>query len=390
MNFFGPVNRLGMGVHFTCMVGAYIQRAVANSDNGNCGVFVSPKGPTGFSRKSATFYEDLVLEYTNPSRFNPNSKSMLFWHASDVSGFHGAARILYTVFETDRLSDAEHNGIKNVDAVIVPTEWHRDILVNVYEYKKPVMVVEAGASGVFSSMVGRWQGPFVPKDFPKDGLILSSVGKYEKRKGQREAIAALGIMAGSPGVPITLIANWINIFDPNWFNDVEGELAANGFTKTEKVNHSEMFATYVKGRCSIVVLQRPLQSNQDIANFYRASDYLLHPAFAEGWGLPITEAARCGIPVIAQRYGAMGTSVPNNPEILLSGDMVVANDGMFFHGDRGRWSQVRVESILQALDFASRNVRNQTWIGLSERSKKSTLSWATVAERLLIVLAMIP
>lgn len=388
MNFFGPVNRLGMGVHFTHMVGAYIDSSMTSMGvpAEACGVFVSPKGPIGFPRARANYYEEVVLKCADPALFNPKDISMLFWHASDVSGFGGKKRVLYTVFETDRLSAAEEKGIQNVDVVIVPTPWHLDILRERYNYKKPSYQLHAGAASVFNVVKGRLASILVPKDFPAEGLIMSSVGKYEKRKGQREAIVALGILANNPGVPILLLANWINIFDPAWFNDAEGELAANGFIRQEKVNHNDMFEVYAKGRCSIAILQRPLDSVDAMANFYRASDYLLHPAFAEGWGLPITEASRCGIPVIAQKYGGMGTSVPTGGYVALYGNIVVANDGKFFHGDRGCWSQTTVESIVNAIDFASKNVRNTIWSQLSIGARAGTSHWTSVGNTLSLIL----
>jgi glycosyltransferase involved in cell wall biosynthesis len=373
------------------MVGAFIDNRISLQGNSleSCGVFVSPKGPIGFQRAQADGLESLVLRCTNPALFNPNNTSLLFWHASDVSGFYGKIRVLYTVFETDRLSAAEEKGIQNVDAVIVPTPWHLDVLRETYHYKKPAFHIPAGVSAIFGAGLARYKSPMVPKDFPDNGLIMSSVGKYEKRKGQREAIAALGILANEKGVPILLLANWINIFDPSWFNDVEGELAANGFIKQEKMNHNEMFEVYAKGRCNICVLQRPLHDAANVANFYKASDYLLHPAFAEGWGLPISEAGRCGIPVIAQRYGGMQTSVPAAGSIPLEGKMVVANDGKFFHGDRGQWSETTVESIVRAVDYASKHVRDEQWGQLSANSRAAVYRWQSVASNLKIILEAI-
>ncbi len=50
----------------------------------------------------------------------------------------------------------------------------------------------------------------------------------------------------------------------------------------------------------------PFQDNpNDVARYYQAANIYIHPARAEVWGLTITEAFSCGIPVIASDVGGI-------------------------------------------------------------------------------------
>lgn len=61
----------------------------------------------------------------------------------------------------------------------------------------------------------------------------------------------------------------------------------------------------------VVYLQDDL-SDRDMASVYRACHCLVHPYRGEGFGLPVAEAAACGLPVVVTLGGATDDFVPPN------------------------------------------------------------------------------
>jgi glycosyltransferase involved in cell wall biosynthesis len=71
----------------------------------------------------------------------------------------------------------------------------------------------------------------------------------------------------------------------------------------------------------------------ELVHFYNASEVLVLPSFAEGFGLPALEAMACGIPVVASRAGAL-------PE-------VVGDAGLFFSPHAPLELRDRLQELLE-------------------------------------------
>lgn len=80
-----------------------------------------------------------------------------------------------------------------------------------------------------------------------------------------------------------------------------------------------------------------------MVDLYNAADVLLLPSYAEGFGLPLIEAAATGTPVITSKWGPM-------PELLSSGWSV---NGQPFWAQLGGWQRVPyIHEIITALEKA--------------------------------------
>jgi len=95
----------------------------------------------------------------------------------------------------------------------------------------------------------------------------------------------------------------------------------------------------------------------ELANVYRASDVLLSPSYGEGLGLPILEAAACGVPSIVGDWSAMpevafgGYRIPR-PGTVVKGYGFVAQEYELPHG--GNFCVPPIGSIVEALETAYR------------------------------------
>lgn len=76
-----------------------------------------------------------------------------------------------------------------------------------------------------------------------------------------------------------------------------------------------------------------------IADLYRASDVLLFPSFAEGFGVPLIESQACGTPVITTDAGPMR-------ELTQMGTAVRS----ISHPDRPGWSQPDTKELAKAIE----------------------------------------
>lgn len=60
-----------------------------------------------------------------------------------------------------------------------------------------------------------------------------------------------------------------------------------------------------------LLITSAFKTERDLIRFYQMSDLVINTSFAEGWGLPISEAMACGIPVLAPLHsgikGAIGS-----------------------------------------------------------------------------------
>ena len=98
----------------------------------------------------------------------------------------------------------------------------------------------------------------------------------------------------------------------------------------------------------------PHSSNRrTVANFYLAADIYVHGAKAEAWGLSITEAMACGLPVVASDVGGIpdqvvegqsGFLVPVGDAGCMAGRMELLVHHRSRREDMGRWACSRAHA----------------------------------------------
>jgi glycosyltransferase involved in cell wall biosynthesis len=348
MNLYGPINQLGMGIHFVNWAAALIQLLKADGHY----VFVCPKGPIGINRQNPSAAERNVLGCLDNKNFDAHSSSISLWHLSQVADFTGSLRTIYTVFETDRLRPEEEANLWNVDRIMVPTKWHRDILDYTYsvEADRILVVPEGIGPDVFNITGGVGQSWVMAG--PADEIRFLSVGKLEKRKGIEPMIDALVAASIKTPRPIRLIAHWHNPFIQDWFGQASNLLQARGLERLTPTNPNLPIVQFTTTNLTIDLIVSPLNNHHELASLYHSAHWMLYPSFAEGWGLPLHEALACGVPAIAQNYSGMSEYLPEGGYLPVDGQLVTAKDKYFFHGNQGRWKQVNTDSLIHCIGQA--------------------------------------
>jgi glycosyltransferase involved in cell wall biosynthesis len=166
-----------------------------------------------------------------------------------------------------------------------------------------VEVVEPGVSEVFTPDPGR--------AVTCVGTRLVSVGRLAALKRWLELVAAVAPLAERiPGLRL----------------DVVGEGPERGELDRWRGAHGASWLT-LHGRVEEEVLR----------DLYRSADVLVSASSAEGWGMTITEAARCGVPaVVTDVTGHRAAVVDGVTGVLVAGpsDLTAAIEGLLLDGER--------------------------------------------------------
>lgn len=242
--------------------------------------------------------------------------------------------IQWTVFETTRIPDQVRSVLDEADTIWVPSGWGRDILVaNGYDPDVIAIVPE----GVDS----QWR--LGARIMPNQKLRFLCVGKYETRKGIDDLVVA---------------------WRESYANDPDMELVIKTWAWRDSEQRYQELVASIQGMSNVTVLWG-YATDQHMLELYHSADVFILPTRGEGWGLPIIEAAACGLPIITIPFSGhmeylhtIETSV-----VPISYDLCPAQDRdlEFFYPrpdrDWGSWAVPRDGAIVQAMDRSRRDIQ---------------------------------
>lgn len=386
VNLHGPLNYTGMGNHFFHWVKALIPQLVQRGIETTV-VPLHALGRAEFNEEHhagemAMFAEALGNQATMVH--NPDV-GIMCWHPHQLSQFAGKVRIGYTVFETTELRPEEKHHLSQCDYVAVPTNWHRQMLIDQDMDDSKILVWPEGVDHRMFMPIPmehrldpQIRGPL--HDASSDFTFLH-IGKFEKRKSSQmllQAFATLATNMKDDDRRVKLLLHCFNpyINNPNgrWMQTVATAIQEAGFGNPEvlKERHVAKFTHDDNPDFTIELIGGWLQNPSDIMALYRAADAAVFPYCAEGWNLPLIEAMACGLPSAATFYSGPteylskpdDLAVPNE-EIFVpitEGTMMIARDNVFFHGAQGDWFQphpdATVAAMTKLLDMAPGEFRN--------------------------------
>lgn len=222
----------------------------------------------------------------------------------------GAWRAGLVVWETTRIPAGKVALARRLDEVWTPSAWGRQLLIDNGVDERRVRVVPEGVD----------TGIFCPaKRPPRARFRFLFVGRWTVRKGTDDLVHAF-CQEFEPGEPVELVLHGWCPFQPSFDLRARIERAAHG-------PHAPIVASMPLDVPNLVAL-------------YQSSDAFVLPTRGEGWGLPVTEAMACGLPVIATDYSAPAEILDESIGYPVRVEKLIdVDEPMFYPRGCGRWAQ---------------------------------------------------
>ena len=309
INVIGPINTLGYG-YTTLNIVKQLSPDVA----------WWPIGPIDVTTEQDAQIVQAALDRKN--MFDQDAPCVRIWHQNDMSQFVGRGkRIGFPIFELDEFDTIEKHHLNSVDKLFVCSQWAKDVCLN--NLTLPAENIHVVPLGVDLSI-------FQPTTTPQNGkTIFFNCGKWEIRKGHDVLCKAfnaafsemddveLWLMCDNPFLQREQTEQWKNLY------------------RREKLGHKVRFISRV-------------QTHEEVYNIMSKVDCGVFPARAEGWNLELLELMACGKQVIATNYSAHTEFCTNDNALLINVDHTEqAYDGVWFHGNKGRWASHNDHSFTQ-------------------------------------------
>jgi hypothetical protein len=350
INYVAPLNRTGYGIasmeYFRCLRNYLAEKklgiTLSYKTIGNVDL-KDPELNTPLG-KTCQSYTSIAPIWTEPT--------ICFWHLSHMLQVMVDAKgpkIGISTFETDVLLDSEIAPLNYLDAMVTACKENSAVVdisfakgklhpikpLNVQTIPHPVYFPSPQARVAKSDQIDFWRKKFGLKIEHED-LVLSSVGKFEERKSQKELLTIIA----EDRIPqlhskTYIIAHWHNPFmefgypivhflDNNW----EPGLTYNGVR------------TFHKNRVT-VLLMPVLPTRAELYDIVRHTDCFISLSKGEGWNLPLADVISMGHPVYSTYNSAMKDYYsPHLNSWAQKLSYVPAYDGKFFHGNRGSWQEI--------------------------------------------------
>lgn len=227
--------------------------------------------------------EDYLRLHTLSQQPFAASDTLLHWSvASEFQGRQGHQQAIgHSIFETDRLIQSYVEGCNRMDAIMVPTSFHKESF-QASGVQVPIEVIPEGTDTDRFTPIG-------PKlSTIPDRFTFLCVAQVTYRKGLDLLLSAfLELFQNHDDVQLVLRC---------YFKDGSPQDMA----KVAQFVHTLRQENNATGGHILLLENVP---DQHLPAMYRSAHVLVAPFRGEGWGLPLTEALASEVPVIATGWG---------------------------------------------------------------------------------------
>lgn len=323
--------------------------------------------------------------HNKPTDPNAPTISLGQAHPSYIANY-GTPKIIYPIFETTKLSPTELQLMNEADRVWVPSQWAKEIcrqnMVKSHDKVQQIDVVPLGVDPNFYCPQDRGQsqlGIELASRRAAGYKVFFSGGKFEKRKGHYLVLNALDKLLSNE--KICLLVHWDNPFIKDYGQFITSVLEQYGFDLDK---NCAGINRYTNGNVHLYTIPRK-SSFSYVRNLYAEADFGLFPAFAEGWNLPLIEMISMGKPCITTYYSAHTEFLDKDNLLLITaegGNMVPAQDGVWFNGNRGDWFEPTLQSVEDKVRMAlAIDQTNYEKISKQARTNVSAFTWDNAAAK---------
>lgn len=298
----------------------------------------------------------------------PDDVNISFVAANIHEVFQGH-NVQWIVFESTKIADHIMRVLHPVDQVWVPSAWGKDVLISNGLDSNIIKVIPEGVdTDIFH--------PYLKIPTPGRPFRFLVVGKYEQRKSFDEIIQAFAqAYANQP--------------------DIELFIKSGSTVDSDQKSQELLLKLDQHGLQNVSVWWGSMETAQ-IAELYRDCDVFLFPSKGEGWGLPLIEAAACGLPIITTMYSGQTEFLQPISNSVLPVDYVLTSitcpDFRKAYPDPennfGEWARPDVYSIADAMTVAKKqHFELQKQAQKNSEIIRSGYTWAQSANRALAAMA---
>jgi glycosyltransferase involved in cell wall biosynthesis len=319
INLVAPINQLGYGV-----VGANILKALNKAGKN---VALWPVGGR-VEWPGDSYFQGVVKKgMFNAQFYNEVAPSLRIWHQFELDMFPGRGRrVAWPIFELDKFNDRELHHLKRVDHIVVCSEWAKSV-IEANGIDVPVTVVPLGVDPelFYCNEAERASRAY----WLKDATVFINVGKWEKRKGHEELLAAFNA-AFSPRDNVEL---WM--INDNPFIGHENDIWKKKYANSAMGPNIKFFPRF--------------EGHHQMRKVFAHVDCGVFPSHAEGWNLEIPELMACGAHIIATDYSAHTQFLADENSFKIdSTGLEEAHDGKWFNG-QGNWTTFDIDQLVERL-----------------------------------------
>ncbi len=323
--------------------------------------------PIGPVDQSITENAALAVALDAQGTFRQDVPSVRLSQQFDLAQHVGRGpRVGFTIFELDTFTPRELHHLRSQDALIVCSEWARDVCVQNGVTSLPIHVVPLGVDRtVFHDLVAptrRWTE-----------TVFMQVGKLEPRKGQRELLRAFEAAFTTKDAVRLVLA------------------CRNPFVSTERMNElTKPFRTSpMAQRISLMTTELPTQ--RDVAALMAGADCGVFAARAEGWNLEALEMLALGKTVIATNCTAHTAYLNDTNARLIEMDGLEPAHRGAATGRWSAWGEAQHEQLVAHMRAV--HATRQTLGPITNEAGLRTadaFTWDSSAEHLLRALETLP
>ena len=348
-SFIAPHSRTGYG-----LAAAHLLRALQSQ---HIPVAFFPIGPLDRGLiENATLSQGLMLQ----GAYRPDVPSVRMSQQFDLALHVGRGlRVAYTVFERNEFTANERHHLDQQDALLVCSEWARQVCLDNGITDRPIHVVPHGVDrSVFHERVAA-------TDTATDTVFLQ-VGKLESRKGQLELLRAFEA-AFTPRDAVQLVLACHNPF-----------MSAAAFAMMLAPFRSSPMAS------RITILDRELPQLTDVAALMAGADCGVFPSRSEGWNLEVLEMLSMGKSVIATSCTGHTEYLTRDNASLITIDAFepAVSNGAALSGQWAAWGTSQHEQLvahLRAIHSAKQSAGSMARNDAGIRTAKH-YSWSYAAD----------
>lgn len=220
--------------------------------------------------------------------------------------------------------------IKTADKILTVSEHSKKDLINLFQISEDKVEVTYNFTSKNFYRINDLENIILRKlVLPKKYLLY--VGAIEKRKN---------------------IIGLISIVDKLWKSDYKLPLVIVG---KQSYGYAEIKKELDKRRDKILIINDI--SDEELNIIYNKAFLFLFPSFYEGFGIPVLEAMKCGLPVICSNTSSLPEIVADAGLIHYPNDIEgFVSDIISLVNDKSKYDLLRTKVILQSEKFNNYNV----------------------------------